>query len=134
MITFDEFHMMKMVNEAVDNVRKAEQKEAPQSMLRNENKATAKQKKRILTLKGSHLMTKEANCLKLAMQEVWTFPHVFADIYLLELMDWATRSELQPIMELAKTVKRHEDGLTNGLLEGINVPCTSLQTTSSWLP
>ena len=133
-ITFDKFHVMKMVNEAVDDVRKAEQKEAPQLKrtrylwLKNENNLTVAQKKEFQTLKDSHLKTGRAYRLKLAMQEVWTTPHIFADVYLREWMNWATRSQLQPMVDLAKTVKRHEEGIlrwfhshmTNGLLEGIN--------------
>ncbi|MGW8957849.1 ISL3 family transposase [Paenibacillus sp. NPDC055715] len=80
------------------------------------------------TLKDSHLKTGKAYRLKLAMQEVWITPHIFADVYLREWMSWATRSQLQPMVDLAKTVKRHEEGIlrwfhsrmTNGLLEGIN--------------
>lgn len=133
-ITFDKFHVMKMVNEAVDDVRKAEQKEAPQLKrtkylwLKNENNLTAEQKKEFQNLKDSHLKTGRAYRLKLAMQEVWTTRHIFADVVLREWMSWAKHSQLEPMMDLAKTVKRHEEGIlrwfhsqmTNGLLEGIN--------------
>ncbi|ALP36148.1 hypothetical protein ASL14_08195 [Paenibacillus sp. IHB B 3084] len=62
------------------------------------------------------------------MQELWTTPHVFADVYLREWLGWARRSQLGAMMDLAKTVKQHEEGIlrwfhsrmTNGLLEGIN--------------
>jgi transposase len=109
-ITFDKFHVMKMVNEAVDDVRKAEQKEELQS------------------LKDSNLKTGRAYRLKLAIQDLWMTPHLLADVYLREWMNWAKRSQLQPMIDLAKSVKQHEEGIlrwfhskmTNGLLEGIN--------------
>lgn len=133
-ITFDKFHVMKMVNEAVDDVRKAEQKEAPQLKrtkylwLKNESNLKADQKEELQSLKDSNLKTGKAYRLKLAMQDLWTTPHLLADVYLREWMSWAKRSQLQPMIELAKTVKQHEEGIlrwfqskmTNGLLEGIN--------------
>ncbi|WP_307587214.1 transposase, partial [Paenibacillus wynnii] len=79
-------------------------------------------------LKDGHLQTGKAYRLKLSLQELWTQPHILADVYLREWMGWARRSQLKPMMELSKTMKRHEEGIlrwfhsrmTNGLLEGIN--------------
>lgn len=133
-ITFDKFHIMKMINEAVDDVRKEEQKEAPELKrtkyiwLKNEENLKAKQKEELIRLKDSNLKTGRAYRLKLAMQELWTTPHIFADLLLKEWMGWARRSQLKPMVDLAKTMKRHEEGIlrwfhskmTNGLLEGIN--------------
>ena len=62
------------------------------------------------------------------MQDLWTTPHLLADVYLRQWIGWARRSQLEPMKDLAKTVKKHEEGIlrwfhsrmTNGLLEGIN--------------
>ncbi|MDQ8739516.1 ISL3 family transposase, partial [Paenibacillus sp. LHD-38] len=81
-ITFDKFHVMKMVNEAVDDVRKAEQKEAPQLKrtkylwLKNESNLKAEQKEELQSLKDSNLKTGRAYQLKLAMQDLWITPHL----------------------------------------------------------
>lgn len=133
-LTFDKFHIMKMINEAVDDVRKEEQKNAPELKrtkylwLKNEANLKDEQKEQLQTLKDSHLQTGRAYRLKLAIQEFWNTPHIFADIYLQKWMSWATRSQLQPMINVAKTIKRHEEGIlrwfhskmTNGLLESIN--------------
>lgn len=133
-ITFDKFHVMKLVNEAVDDVRIQEQKQAPELKhtkyiwLKNESNLKSGQKETLARLKDSNLQTGRAYRLKLAMQEFWTTPHIFADVYLREWMVWALRSQLTPMVELAKTIKKHEEGIlrwfhskmTNGLLEGIN--------------
>lgn len=133
-ITFDKFHVMMMVNEAVDDVRKAEQKEEPQLKrtkylwLKNETNLKAKQKEELQSLKDRNLRTGRAYRLKLAMQDLWTTLHLLADVYLREWLGWARRSQLEPMIDLAKTVKKHEEGIlrwfhsrmTNGLLEGIN--------------
>jgi len=133
-ITFDKFHVMGMVNEAVDDVRIAEQKTTPELKrtkyfwLKNESDLSAEQKDALTKLKDLNLQTGRAYRLKLAMQEFWKTPHILADVYLREWIGWATRSQLQPMVDLAKTVKQHEEGIlrwfhskmTNGLLEGIN--------------
>ncbi|OXM13454.1 ISL3 family transposase [Paenibacillus herberti] len=133
-ITFDKFHVMKMVNEAVDDVRKAEQKENPELKrtkylwLKNETNLKAEQKEQLNNLTRSNLKTGRAYRLKLALQDLWTTPHLLADVYLRAWLGWARRSQLEPMIDLANTVKNHEEGIlrwfhskmTNGLLEGIN--------------
>lgn len=133
-ITFDKFHVMKLVNEAVDDVRIEEQKHAPELKktkyfwLKNESNLNSEQKDTLARLKDSNLQTGRAYRLKLAMQEFWTTPHVFADLFLKEWIGWANRSRLEPMIGVAKTLKLHEEGIlrwfhskmTNGLLEGIN--------------
>lgn len=133
-ITFDKFHVMKLVGEAVDEVRVQEQKQRPELKktkyiwLKNESNLKAEQKQTLSRLKDSNLLTGRAYRLKLALQEFWTTPHIFADVFLREWIGWAARPKLPPMMSLAKTIKQHEEGIlrwfhskmTNGLLEGIN--------------
>lgn len=133
-ITFDKFHVMKLVNEAVDDVRIEEQKHTPELKktkyfwLKNESNLKKEQKESLARLKDSNLQTGRAYRLKLAFQEFWTTPHIFADVFLKEWLGWATRSKLEPMIRVAKTIKQHEEGIlrwfhskmTNGLLEGIN--------------
>lgn len=133
-ITFDKFHVMKLVNEAVDDVRKKEQKNQPELKrtkylwLKNESNLNTEQRETLLGLKDSHLNTGRAYRLKLSLQEFWNSPHIYADVYLREWIGWAKRSKLEPMMKLAKTIKQHEEGIlrwfhtkmTNGFLEGLN--------------
>lgn len=133
-ITFDKFHVMKLVGEAVDEVRIQEQKKTPALKgtkyiwLKNEAHVSSEQKETLLRLKDTHLQTGRAYRLRLALQELWNTPHIFADVYLQEWMSWARRSKLEPMVELAKTLHKHREGIlrwfhsrmTNGLLEGIN--------------
>lgn len=133
-ITFDKFHVMKLVGEAVDEVRIGEQKQEPELKrtkyiwLKNETNLKTEQKETLLRLKDSNLQTGRAYRLRLALQDLWTTRHILADVYLREWIGWATRSKLAPMVKLAKTIKQHEEGIlrwfhsrmTNGLLEGIN--------------
>lgn len=116
-ITFDKFHVMKMVNEAVDEVRREEQKQAPELKqsrylwLKNVTTLKDEQRVELNKLKDGHLQTGKAYRLKLSLQELWAQPHILADVYLREWMGWARRSQLKPMMELSKTLKRHEEGI-----------------------
>jgi transposase len=133
-ITFDKFHVMKMVNEAVDEVRREEQKEVDELKksryvwLKNEENLTTSQKETLVKLKDMNLLTGRAYRIKLALQELWTYPAIFADMYFGSWYQWAVRSQIDPIVEVAKSLKRYETGIlrwfqtkmTNGLLEGLN--------------
>lgn len=134
-ITFDKFHVMKMMNEAVDEVRKQEQstiKELNNSKylwLKNEKNLSEKQSERFLCLKNQNLKTVRAYNIKLNLQEFWSLQNrKEATKYLKKWYFWATHSRLIPIVETANSVKNHWDGIlnyfdskiTNGILEGIN--------------
>lgn len=133
-ITFDRFHVMKIVNEAVDEVRRKEQAEKPELKktryvwLKNPQKLTEKQRERLESLSRLNLKTVRAYHIKLNLQELWKQPGEKAGEFLKEWYFWATHSRLEPIKKAAKTIKRHWDGilrwfisgLNNGILEGIN--------------
>jgi len=133
-LTFDKFHVMKLVNEALDQVRRMEQNEQPELKktrylwLKNQQNLKPDQKERVLKLKDTNLKTARAYRIKLALQDLWTKSGMFAPFYFQEWYDWAIRSQLEPIVKVAQTLKKHEPGilrwfvskLTNGLLEGIN--------------
>ncbi|WCK52760.1 ISL3 family transposase [Aneurinibacillus sp. Ricciae_BoGa-3] len=132
--TFDKFHILKLINEAVDEVRRQEQREIPELKrsryvwLKNEKNLNVKQKEQLIRLKEMNLKTTKAYHLKLAFQDFWTRPALLADLYLQEWYNWAVRSRLEPMVQVAKTIKHHKQGIlqwfqskiTNGLLEGIN--------------
>ena len=134
-ITFDKFHVMKMMNEAVDEVRKQEQstikelKNSKYLWLKNEGNLSEKQKERFLDLKNQNLKTVRAYNVKLSLQEFWDSKNrKEAAQYLKKWYFWATHSRLTPITEAANTVKKHWDRIlnyfdskiNNGILEGIN--------------
>jgi len=133
-ITFDRFHVMKMVNDAVDKVRRSEQKQDTNLKhtryiwLKNPSNLTVKQQKKLESLSTQNLKTARAYRIKLALQEFFTLPPDKAEAYLKRWYFWATHSRLEPIKEAAKMIKRHWKGvlnfpmsrLSNGVLEGIN--------------
>jgi len=136
-VTFDKFHVVKLLNKAVDDVRRAESKTnellkgSRYIWLKNQQNLTKNQSKeleKILGLKGMNLKTVRAYNIKLAFQEFYRQSLDVAEEYLKKWYYWATHSRIEPIKDFAKTVKTHWDGIlawfsskvTNGVLEGVN--------------
>jgi transposase len=133
-ITFDRFHLTKLMNEAVDQVRREEQRESPglkttrYLWLHKNSNLTNAQKARVLDLSDSYEKTGRAYRLKESFLAWWQQPLSDSTAYLTGWYDWAIRSRLEPVRDFAKTVKRNWAGvvrwskshLANGVLEGIN--------------
>jgi transposase len=136
-ITFDKFHILKIINQAVDEVRRAEARGNPllkgtrYIFLKNEQNLTQEQKNKKEELKLSKLNTKLFRALNLreAFQQIYAAPTEESFEKLLNnWYYWATHSQLAPIKKVSKTIKRHWDGIiqwkksqiNNGILEGLN--------------
>ena len=136
-ITFDKFHILKIINEAVNSVRKQEVSinklltGTKYIWLKNYNNLTEKQKETLdsLTLSNMNLKTMKAYNIRQSFQDIYqaTTKEEF-ETYLKKWYFWATHSRLDPIIKAAKTIKRHWDGIVrwheskinNGILEGLN--------------
>jgi transposase len=74
-ITFDKFHVMKLVNDAVDQVRRMEQKDKNNLKstrylwLKNPNNLSEGQRKSLVCLSNMNLKTARAYNMKLSFQE-----------------------------------------------------------------
>jgi transposase len=134
-ITFDKFHAVKIVNDAVDLVRRAEQKDRPELnktryiWLKNKANLSAPQVDALAGLAGLNLKTARAYQIRLTFQDFYAQPsHEAATAFLKKWYFWATHSRIEPVIEAAKTIKRHWHGIlrwfdsriANGILEGIN--------------
>jgi transposase len=134
-LTFDQFHLMKIVNEAVDEVRRGERLDHPELngtryvWLKNQRNHTAKQSELFAALRNGSLKTARACHIKTVFQDIFGCENAEeAEPMLKAWYFWATHSRLEPIIAAAKTIKRHWAGvlrwftsrITNGLLEGIN--------------
>lgn len=134
-ITFDKFHAVKVVNEAVDEVRREEQKRRPELKrtryvwLKNTANLSARQRDTLDSLAGRNLQTARAHQIRLTFQEFYQQPSREAgEAFLKRWYFWATHSRLPPMVEAARTIKRHWNGIlrwhdthiANGILEGIN--------------
>jgi len=141
-ITFDKFHIMKIVNDAVDQIRRDEQagnvvlKKTRYLWLKNPSRLTQKQLKRLGNLKQMNLKTVREYNIKLSLQMFWAIEgREVAEKYLKKWYFWATHSRLIPIVKAAKTIKGHWNGVmnfieskvTNGILEGLNSSIQALK-------
>jgi len=136
-ITFDRFHIVKIINEAVDKVRKEEQKTNPilqnsrYVFLKNRENYTAKQKAKYNEICASKLNIKTFKALQIRelFQQIYQSDSKESfEILLKKWYFWATHSRIPQIEEVAKTIKNHWDGIinwakskiSNGILEGFN--------------
>ena len=134
-IIFDKFHVMQLVNKAVDEVRRIDQvknvllKKTRYIWLKNPENLTEKQTKLLASLRTMELKTARAYQMKLNLQHFWSIPdRETAEVYLKKWYFWLTHSKLEPMINVAKTIKKHWNGImsyidfkiTNGLMEGLN--------------
>lgn len=135
-ITFDKFHNVSLVNDAVDKVRRLERQDHPELSgsryiwLKNPANLTTNQQSQLAAfdLTRCHLKTARAYQIRLAFQDLYNQPPAQAETYLNKWYFWATHSRIQPIIDAAKTIRRHQEGvlrwftskINNGILEGIN--------------
>jgi transposase len=135
-VTFDRFHLMKLVNEAVDAVRKGEAHSQPDLeksrwlWLKNPERLSAKQSTKLQELlKNQNLKTAQAYQFRLTFQEIFTIQNRHQGAVLLKAwIENAKASGLPPLVKVAYTLMNHWDGvlrwfesqITNGILEGFN--------------
>lgn len=142
-ITFDKFHVLKLINEAVDAVRRSFVKTndclkgTRFAILKNASNLTAKQKNTREKLSKMGLKTIRAVHVREAFQNIYHAETVLEFTKLLkEWYFWATHSRLEPIKKVARTIKNHWDGIlrwkesqiNNGILEGLNSVIQDAQT------
>ena len=77
---------------------------------------------------NSNLKTARAYQIRLTFQDLYNQPVKKAKSFFDKWYFWATHSRIQPIIDVAKSIRRHQDGIlrrftsgiNNGILEGIN--------------
>lgn len=135
-ITYDKFHVIKLMNEAVDQVRREEQRTNPllkntrYVWLKNPGNLTKRQQEKLETVSKENTRTGRAYRIKLTLQDVYRFQGTAqqAETEYKKWRNWAMRSQLDPVKSVAKTIKQHWTGvlnyfttrLTAGPSEGLN--------------
>ncbi len=121
-VTFDRFHVMKLVNDAVDDARRRERPQAPElkgtryDWLLNPSKLSAKRKRRVEELSKRNLLTAKAYQMRLNLAEIWRLrsrPQARR-----ELIRWCT---------YVKRVAKRPDGDEPWVLEKIHVAATTIR-------
>jgi transposase len=139
-IVHDPFHLVKHMNEAVNDVRKQEQARLAQTgdetlrgtrqlWLYGMENLPSSQAARFEEIKFLNLQTARAWGIKEVFRSFWCCPTLpQARSYFDKWHGWASRSRLKPVMKVARMCKAHltniltffEHRLTNGPIEGLN--------------
>ena len=139
-IVFDRFHVSKHLNEAVDQVRRQENKSlkkegdtrltgTKQMWLFNPENLSFNRLMSFSELKDQALKTGRAWAIKEQFRRFWEcFSRVTVSGFFEQWYEWASKSKLTPIAAKAKMLKRHLPGLlnyfkhrlTNAMSEGFN--------------
>lgn len=134
-ITFDRFHVVKLLNEAMDKVRRVERiehealKGHKYTFLRNRQNLSDKQEKSLTEMIELYPNLGKAYRLKVLFNDLWEMPSkAAATTFLNNWCDEVEDAKIPAFMAFAKTVKSHWSGIihfvesriTNGILEGIN--------------
>lgn len=139
-IVHDKFHVSKHLNEAVDQVRRRENKDlrakgddrlvgSKQLWLFNPQNLSRERKKELTALKEETLKTSRAWAIKEHFRKFWDYTYATsADDFFSDWYGWAVRSRLPAIIDKAKMLKRHlpellsyfRQRITNALTEGFN--------------
>jgi len=139
-IVHDPFHLVKHMNEAVNDVRKNEHRRllaagdatltgTRQLWLYGLENVPARQGPRFEQIYGINLQTSRAWIIKEVFRSFWLCDTVTeARGYFAQWYGWAIRSRLEPVKKVARMCKNHLDHilsffahrLTNGPIEGLN--------------
>lgn len=142
-LVFDKFHVIKLANEAVDAVRRAEMKRLPDEAsamkrsryiwLKNPENLSDKQQASLDNLKELNLQTARAYQMRLNLQEIYRTPDLLrAHRRLKAWVRWtrmaaARNPLLAPMARVGRTLQKHlagilahwENPLTNAFMEGL---------------
>lgn len=139
----DRFHIMKLFNKAIDKVRAEEArrlvrdgyqpvlKHSRWCLLKRKPNLTAKQTVKLTELLQYNLRTVKAYLMREEFQRFWRYKSLpWAAQFFVEWCDRASRSRIEPMQKLAKTLDIHGEQILNwflakgtisaGVVEGLN--------------
>jgi len=142
-VCFDPFHIVKLANEAVNEIRRADwnaqrKSKTPRgkwikgvrwALVKAPERLTARQAVKLAEAQHANRGLYRAYLLKEELRALYHLPDPsLAAEHLKAWLAWASRSKLKPFVKLARTIRRHRDGilaairlgLTNARLEGLN--------------
>ena len=115
-ITFDKFHVIKLANEAVDEVRRQEARNNFQIkgrryiFLKNVDHLTQEEKEALSRLEAQNLDTIQAMQIRMNLQQLFTMDAKTARRFLDRWNAWVQVCDLGPMKRLAKTIMGKAEG------------------------
>jgi transposase len=148
-IVFDKFHVMRHVIEAMDQVRRREQRELRARGDRRltgtkflwlktgvgRRAFTAASRRQFQQLRQSTLKSARAWAMKEAFRQIWDYRSVpAARAFFDRWQAWAIRSRLQPMIHVAGIIRRHLENILNYLVHRItNAVTEGLNAKIQWI-
>jgi transposase len=147
-IVFDRFHIMRDMTKAVDTVRKQEHRaflrdgnDSPLTgtkylWLFSDERRPERHADDFAMLQALNLKVGRAWAIKEALRTLWPYRQPAAvKRFFRRWYGWAVRSRLEPVKDVAATLKRHLAGvlrfvkhpITNGVAEGLNSKIMSIK-------
>ena len=134
-ICFDPFHVVRLAQRAVDQVRRDEWnahershtpagkwiKGTRWSLLKAPHKQTIDQLSKLGEVQQANKPLYRAFLLKEELRVLYQLDDpTLAPEHLDAWLTWASRSRLEPFVKLARTIRRHRDGILNAIRLGLN--------------
>lgn len=134
-ITFDHFHVTKVINKAMDELRKKEKAECEllkghkYTFLKNPMSLSDKRMDQLFEMMKLYPKVGEGYRLKLLFMDFWDYSDkAQAAVFLEDWCQQAEKSGIFPFQDAVKTIRAHWSGIinyaeskiSNGILEGIN--------------
>ena len=145
-IVFDKFHIAKHLGDAVDRVRRQENRELVSEgserlkrtkylWLRNPDRMSASQWREFAPLRNSRLKVARAWAIKEAAMLLWGYVRRgWAERMWERWYQWAIRSRLEPIKRVARMIKRHWEGVINAATTDVtNAQAGALDGRIQWV-
>jgi transposase len=129
-IAFDKFHVAQHLGNAVDQVRRAENKalltqgesvliKSRYLWLQHPDNMTDKSWGRLKALKSANLKTARAWAIKTHAMCLWGYQvRGWARRAWMDWYNWAIRSRLAPVKKVARTIKAHLEGILTAVVTG----------------
>jgi transposase len=145
-IAFDKFHVAQYLSQAVDKVRREENRSLVAAgdeqlkgtkflWLQNPETLSEERWEGFKALRASSLKTARAWAIKELAMTLWQYrSRGWATKAWEKWYRWAIRSQLEPIRKVAKTIKRHLWGIVNAIVMGItNARSEGMNSRIQWV-
>jgi transposase len=145
-VVFDKFHIAKHLGDAVDKVRRQENRELVSKgnerlkrskylWLQNPDRMSAKRWREFAPLRDSRLKVARAWAIKEAAMLLWDYVRRgWAKRMWKQWYGWAIRSRLEPIKRVARMIKKHWEGVINAATTNVtNARAEAINSRIQWV-
>jgi len=145
-IVFDKFHIAKHLGDAVDRVRRQENRElvshgsdrlkgSKYLWLQNPDRMSGSQWREFAPLRDSRLKVARAWAIQEAAMLIWGYARRgWAERMWAKWYAWAIRSRLEPIKRVARMIKKHWEGVMNAATTTVtNARAEAINSRIQWV-